>query len=52
MLSSKERRNEEEMWKKILTISLALAVVLSFTAREEARLPSAQEIIYGVTDQT
>jgi len=40
------------MWKKILTVSLALAMVLSFTAcaKEEAELPSAQEIVDGVIE--
>jgi hypothetical protein len=43
------------MWKKILTISLVLVMVLSFTAcgegaEEEAGLPSAQEIIDSVIE--
>jgi hypothetical protein len=41
------------MWKKILTVSLVLVMVLSFTAcaeeaEEEVELPSAQEIVDGV----
>jgi predicted small lipoprotein YifL len=41
------------MWKKILTMSLVLVIVLSFTAcgeetKEELELPSAQEIVDGV----
>ena len=41
------------MWKKILTMSLALVMVLSFAAcaeeaGEEGGLPSAQEIVDGV----
>lgn len=43
------------MWKKILTMSLVLVMVLSFAAcgeeaEEEAELPSAQEIIDGVIE--
>jgi len=43
------------MWKKILTMSLALVMVLSFTAcaeqtEEEVELPSAQEIVDGVIE--
>ena len=43
------------MWKKILTMSLVLVIVLSFTAcaeetEEEAGLPSAQEIVDGVIE--
>ena len=38
------------MWKKILTMSLVLVVVLPFTACGEAGLPSAQEIIDGVIE--
>jgi len=43
------------MWKKILTMSLALVMVLSLTAcdeetEEEVELPSAQEIVDGVIE--
>ncbi len=43
------------MWKKILTMSLVLVMVLSFTActeetEEEVELPSAQEIVDGVLE--
>jgi hypothetical protein len=43
------------MWKKILTMSLVLVMVLSFTAcaeetEEEVELPSAQEIVDGVIE--
>ena len=43
------------MWKKILTVSLALVMVLSFAAcaeedGEEGGLPSAQEIVDGVIE--
>ena len=43
------------MWKKILTMSLVLVMVLSFTtcgeeAEEEVGLPTAQEIIDGVIE--
>ena len=38
------------MWKKILTMSLVLVTVLSFTACVEAGLPSAQEIVDGVIE--
>jgi hypothetical protein len=43
------------MWQKILTMSLALVIVLSFTAcaediEEEVELPSAQEIVDGVIE--
>jgi len=39
------------MWKKILTMSLVLVMVLSFTACVgEAGLPSAQEIVDGVIE--
>ena len=38
------------MWKKILSMGLALVMVLSFTACGEAGLPSAQEIVDGVIE--
>jgi hypothetical protein len=42
------------MWKKILTMSLVLVMVLSFTTcgegAEEAELPSAQEIVDGMIE--
>jgi hypothetical protein len=43
---------EDKMWKRILTVSLVLAIILSLVAcvKEEEELASAQEIIDGVIE--